>query len=187
MQDLEVDINVLIGKRLKNIRINHGLSLDEVSKVTGVSKSMIGQIERGESAPTVTTLWKICNGLNITLSTLLEEDIQDITIRRKDEIVPLKGEKGEFNFYLYFSFSPTNDKFDLHYIEVMPRKYRVTEPVKLASWEILFVVKGSISLYENGKELILNKGDAMKIKSTIQYDYENKSDEIVELMSIQIY
>ncbi len=42
-----------IGERLKSIRVNRNLSLDETSKLTGVSKPMLGQIERGQSVPTV--------------------------------------------------------------------------------------------------------------------------------------
>ena len=187
MPNIEFDINKSIGKKIKAIRTSYGLSLDEVSNMTGVSKSMIGQIERGDSTPTVTTLWKICNGLNITLSALFEDDALDIIIKKKDNIKPLKGEQDEFDFYIYFPFSPANNKVDFTYIEMHPHKYRETEPVKLASWEILYVIKGSITIYENGREFTLNKGDAMKIRSSIRFDYENKSDETAELISIQIY
>ena len=63
----------IVGKRLKSIRLEKQLSLDEVSKLTDVSKPMLGQIERGQSSPTITTLWKIAVGLKIPLSSLLEE------------------------------------------------------------------------------------------------------------------
>ena len=52
-----------IGERLREIRVNANLSLDETAKLTGVSKPMLGQIERGQSVPTITTLWKIATGL----------------------------------------------------------------------------------------------------------------------------
>ena len=48
-----------IGEKLKAIRKEMNLSLDTAAKLTGVSKAMLGQIERGESTPTVLTLWKI--------------------------------------------------------------------------------------------------------------------------------
>ena len=53
-----------IGKHLKNIRQNRELSLDEAAEMTGVSKPMLGQVERGQSSPTITTLWKIATGLS---------------------------------------------------------------------------------------------------------------------------
>ena len=62
-----------IGERLKEIRANHNLTLDDTAKVTGVSKPMLGQIERGQSIPTITILWKIATGLKVPLSSFLEE------------------------------------------------------------------------------------------------------------------
>lgn len=64
--------NVLqIGGRLKEIRKTRGLTLDDVSEMTDVSKPMLGQIERGQSSPTINTLWKISTGLKIPLSFFL--------------------------------------------------------------------------------------------------------------------
>ena len=62
-----------IGKKLKSIRTVRALSLDDAAALTGVSKPMLGQIERGQSVPTVTTLWKIATGLKVPLSSFLEE------------------------------------------------------------------------------------------------------------------
>ena len=57
------NINLVISMNLKHIREERKLSLDKVAKMTGVSKSMLGQIERGDSNPTIATVWKIANGL----------------------------------------------------------------------------------------------------------------------------
>ena len=48
-------LNQTIGKKLKQIRTIRGMSLEEAADLTGVSKPMLGQIERGQSVPTVTT------------------------------------------------------------------------------------------------------------------------------------
>ena len=61
-------MNLKIGEKLKSLRTTRTLSLDDVSALTGVSKPMLGQIERGQSIPTVTTLWKIATGLKTPLS-----------------------------------------------------------------------------------------------------------------------
>ncbi|MEN6483123.1 MAG: helix-turn-helix transcriptional regulator, partial [Anaerolineaceae bacterium] len=65
------DATLLIAKNLKRIREERKLSLDRLSDLTGVSKSMLGQIERGESSPTISMVWKITNGLKISFTTLL--------------------------------------------------------------------------------------------------------------------
>lgn len=53
------EIHLIIAKNLKAFRENKKLSLEKVAELTGVSKTMIGQIEKGESSPTITTVWKI--------------------------------------------------------------------------------------------------------------------------------
>lgn len=65
------------AKLLKSIRSDLGWSLDQTATRTGVSKAMLGQIERGESTPTVATLWKIATGLGVPMTALLEADRGD--------------------------------------------------------------------------------------------------------------
>ena len=105
----------IVGKRLKSIRLEKQLSLDEVSKLTDVSKPMLGQIERGQSSPTITTLWKIAVGLKIPLSSLLEEKEKECTvvdIRSKEAIVEANG---KMIAYPIFSFDP-NRNIEIYYI-----------------------------------------------------------------------
>lgn len=61
-------VSLKIGERLKEIRKVRCLTLDDAANLTGVSKPMLGQIERGQSSPTINTLWKISTGLKIPLS-----------------------------------------------------------------------------------------------------------------------
>ena len=56
------EMNQHLAQRLKGLRSELGWSLDVAARETGVSKAMLGQIERGESSPTVATLWKIATG-----------------------------------------------------------------------------------------------------------------------------
>lgn len=58
--------------RLKEARRVQGLSLDAVAKLSGVSRSMVSQIERGESSPTIATLWNLTRALQIDFAGLLD-------------------------------------------------------------------------------------------------------------------
>ncbi len=66
-------LNYVIAENLKRLREERKLSLDNVSRLSGVSKSMLGQIERGEVNPTVSTVWKISNGLKNILYPVNEQ------------------------------------------------------------------------------------------------------------------
>ena len=62
------DILERLSSRLKQTRTSKGLSLDALAKLSGVSRSMLSQIERGESSPTVATLWNLSQALQVDLS-----------------------------------------------------------------------------------------------------------------------
>mgnify|MGYP001481338993 FL=1 len=53
------NIGHIVAENLKRLREERKLSLDAVAKSSGVSKSMLGQIERGVTNPTISTLWKM--------------------------------------------------------------------------------------------------------------------------------
>ncbi|KGE77737.1 XRE family transcriptional regulator [Halomonas sp. ND22Bw] len=68
------EISQHIAERLRTLRRAEAWSLDRTARETGVSKAMLGQIERGESSPTVATLWKIASGFRVPFSGLFEPE-----------------------------------------------------------------------------------------------------------------
>lgn len=60
-----------VGATLQAMRQGQGLSLDELSRRAGVSKSMLSQIERNQANPTVAVVWRLANALRVELSELL--------------------------------------------------------------------------------------------------------------------
>lgn len=73
MHDTSADqILSRLPARLKEARQRQGLSLDAVARLSGVSRSMVSQIERGESSPTVATLWNLTRALQVDFAGLLD-------------------------------------------------------------------------------------------------------------------
>jgi transcriptional regulator with XRE-family HTH domain len=67
------DIHDRLAASLRAARKARGLSLDATAKLSGVSRSMVSQIERGESSPTVATLWALTQALQLDFAGLLED------------------------------------------------------------------------------------------------------------------
>lgn len=61
---------MIVAKNIRRLREESKLSMDELSKLSGVSKSMLAQIERGEENPTISTLWKLSNGMKVSFDAL---------------------------------------------------------------------------------------------------------------------
>ncbi len=51
------DLAPVVGANLRRLRVKRALSLEKLSKLSGVSRAMLGQIELGQSAPTINVLW----------------------------------------------------------------------------------------------------------------------------------
>jgi transcriptional regulator with XRE-family HTH domain len=66
------DLNQFIAQRVRELRAARGLSLDELAGKSGVSRSMISLIERGESSPSAVVLDKLAGGLGVTLPSLFD-------------------------------------------------------------------------------------------------------------------
>lgn len=66
------DITGRLAEGLRSARKARGLSLDAVAGLSGVSRSMVSQIERGESSPTVATLWNLTRALGVDFAGLIE-------------------------------------------------------------------------------------------------------------------
>src|SRR5579863_701606 len=67
------DLYKHVSSTLKALRQARGWSLDKAAEETGVSKAMLGQIEREESSPTIATLWKIASGFHTSFSSFIED------------------------------------------------------------------------------------------------------------------
>src|SRR5690242_21829846 len=65
------DLTPVVGENLHRLRTQRGLSLEKLAQQSGVSRAMLGQIELGQSAPTINVLWKVAHGLGVNFSALI--------------------------------------------------------------------------------------------------------------------
>jgi len=82
-------VNERIASRVRQLRTTRGMSLEALAERSGVSRSMISLIERGEASPTAVVLEKLAGGLNITLAGLFEPAAKPVepVARRADQPV----------------------------------------------------------------------------------------------------
>ena len=85
-----------VAVNLKRIRKSKSMSLDQVSEQTGVSKSMLAQIERGTANPSLGVLGKITSGLRIEFQELIQPPRVDCCLVTPAELVPTKEVAGQY-------------------------------------------------------------------------------------------
>lgn len=181
-----MDVNEVIARNVKALRQKKKLSLDNVAKLTGVSKSMLGQIERREANPTISVLWKIANGLKVSFTSLVETTEQDVTVVRAHDAVPLPEDDGKFNARPIFHFDE-NRRFETYHV-TMDAGSRLEALAHLpGTEETLTVFSGKVQITVSGKEFNLDKGDSIRYKADVPHCYTNDEKEQAELSLIIYY
>ena len=67
-----MEINAVVSENARRLREEKRLTLDEAARLTGVSRSMLAQIEKGDVNPTISMVWKIANGYKVSFTSLVE-------------------------------------------------------------------------------------------------------------------
>lgn len=178
-------LNLLIAGNLKQIRDRKKLSLDKVASLTGVSKSMIGQIERGESNPTVTTVWKIANGLKVTFSSLINEPQTDNKIVRREDIEAMLEDEGNLILYPMFPYSEMQP-FETFVADLKKGAYYHGNVHGEGSFEVLIVTVGQVTIRLNEEDIVIKEGDGIRFRAHKEHTYRNTYDGMSR-MNITIY
>lgn len=175
-----------IGQRLKSIRQGRNMTLDDAAVLTGVSKPMLGQIERGMSSPTVNTLWKIATGLKIPFSSFLQEDHTEYKIVdwNRQDMIP--EENGAMRAYTLFAFDPTRS-CEVFYIEFDSGCRHHSEKHNDGVEEYIFVIHGNLDLLLNETKISLNEKQAIRFDANIPHAYLNPYKNICSIYNTIFY
>ena len=166
------NLSHVISENLKKVREEKRLSLDTVAKLSGVSKSMLGQIERCEVNPTVSTMWKIANGLKISFSQLINYAETTVELIDINSLEPLLEDEGRVKIYPTFPFDSTR-RFEIYSVEFQENGYLSTEPHLQGTQEYLTVFHGEVTVTLGQKSFIVDEGKAIRFKADEQHGYKN--------------
>lgn len=169
----ETDLTPLVGSNVRRLRVKRGLSLERLSKASGVSRGMLGQIELGQSTPTINVLWKIALALGVPFSTLLARDVAPAT-----EVLPaanarrLTSSDGSFSSRALFPF--THGRVTEFYeLRLAPGGVERAEPHPPGTTENLVVSQGVIDIKVDGVHRRLEENDAIFFQADVPHEYAN--------------
>ena len=168
MEDAASDVGRRIAKRVRELRVAHGLSLDALAGRSGVSRSMISLIERGESSPTAVVLEKLAGVFGVTLASLFAPPSATIhtsgspVTRRDDQPLWRDPASG----YVRRSVSPPGAPLQIVEVHFPPggrvafengaRDVRVNQQV--------WVLEGAIDVTLGGDRHRLREGDCLAMQ-----------------------
>lgn len=180
-------INENLGRRVKKLRTDRGWSLEELAAASGVSRSMLSEIEREHANPTLSVTYRIAHAFGLGLADLIEtaqaaSSIQ--TIRAADRAQIFRADK----HCQIRTLSPLNLEKDVEFYEVTLRPGGAlrSQPHYEGTREFLTVEEGRVRLESGADADELGKGDSGTYRADVPHAIVNagNADAIVFLVVI---
>lgn len=181
-----MDITNTIAANTKRIREQKKLTLDAAAAVTGVSRSMLAQIEKGEVNPTISVLWKIANGYKVSFTALVEDQGEAVSVIRLADTQVLQEDGGRYLNYPIFAFDEQR-LFETYRIIIESGGSLSAQPHLKGAVEYITVFSGGVEITAAGERVELTKGDSIRFCADVPHGYRNGGAETAELSMLIYY
>ncbi len=181
-------INRHLGRRVKQLRSDRGWSLEALASASGVSRSMLSQIEREQANPTLAVTLRIAQAFAMTLGELLQAPnaASSVTIiRAADRAFHYRSDKN----CRIRTLSPLNLEKDVEFYEVQlqPGGALRSAPHFEGTREFLTVQKGQVRVESASDSEILNPGDSANYRADVPHAIVNTGKGEAVLFLVDIY
>lgn len=162
-----------VGESLRRLRNERGLSLEKLAQLAGVSRAMLGQIELGQSTPTIRTLFKISRALNVPFSALLsDKESPGTLVLRAAQTRRLTNEKGTFVSRALFPLGGPR-RVEFYELKLAAGAEEQAVPHTPGTTEMIAVNRGQLEIGIRGEFHKLNEGDVISFEADAPHVYRN--------------
>jgi transcriptional regulator with XRE-family HTH domain len=185
--ELTDELTLAVGPNLRRLRTTRGLSLERLARASGVSRAMLGQIELGQSTPTIGVLWKIARSLNVPFSALISAQTGDQTrVLESTRAKVLKSADGSFTSRALFPFDQPRT-VEFYELCLAPLSVEKAEGHPPGTTENLVVTSGTLEMTVAGKHYLLGTGDAIQFTADTNHEYRNPGDTEAVMYLVMTY
>ncbi len=185
--DAAPDLAPTVGANLRRLRQKRELSLEKLAKASGVSRAMLGQVELGQSAPTINVLWKIARALDVPFSSLISTNPTTGTkVMRAAQAKKLMSHDGQFGSRALFPFDAAR-KVEFYELRLAARAVENADAHAPGTTENLVVSAGEVLIETGGERHVLKAGDAIYFEAGTPHAYRNLSDREAVLYLVMTY
>lgn len=159
----------LLPTRLKEARRAQGLSLDAVAKLSGVSRSMVSQIERGESSPTIATLWNLTRALQVDFAGLLDDaPATSIEVLRNADVPSIENH-GTGCAIRILSAPEDAGRHEVYELWFSAGGVLDSQAHRRGAREHLTVIEGKLTVTSGGTREVVMKGDTARYAADVPH------------------
>ena len=170
------DLVPILAANLRRLRVKRGLSLERLSKLSGVSRAMLSQVELAYSAPTINVIWRIASALGVPFGALLSSnELQSTRVLRKVQAKTLTSHDGAFASRALFPANvPRRNEF--YELRLQPGGVEHAGAHAPGTTENLIVTHGRLAIVVAQERTELDTGDAILFNADVPHIYENLED-----------
>ncbi|MBA3440171.1 MAG: helix-turn-helix transcriptional regulator [Pyrinomonadaceae bacterium] len=183
------DLKRRVGVNLEKLRKKRGLSLERLATLSGVSRAMLGQIEAGESTPTIALLWKVARGLDVRFADLLGDDslAGDVQLLPVNRSKVLRSSDGAFESRALFPFD-SRRRAEFYELRLRSHHTEQAEPHAEGTYENLVVHSGRMRLTVGDSAPVeLRVGDAVYFRADVPHSYQNPGSRDAVMYLVMTY
>ena len=181
------DLAPVVGKNLKRLRTERGLSLEKLAQSSGVSRAMLGQVELGQSAPTINVLWKMARALDVPFSALITSSASSgAKVLRSEAAKRLMSSDGSFQSRALFPFDEPR-RVEFYELKLAPKGSEKAEAHAAGTTENLVVARGAVEIVVGGDTHELEAGDAILFEADQPHVYRNAGTSEAVLYLVMTY
>jgi transcriptional regulator with XRE-family HTH domain len=181
------DLAPIVGANLRRLRVKRGLSLEKLSRLSGVSRAMLGQIELGQSAPTINVLWKISTALGVPFSGLIgQRQAGGVVVLRGESAKSLTSHDGTFSSRALFPFDEPR-RVEFYELTLNARAEEKADAHAPGTVENLIVARGACEIEVEGGRHLLAQGDAIVFEADAPHVYRNPGDAPAVMYLVMTY
>jgi transcriptional regulator with XRE-family HTH domain len=179
----------VVGNNLRRLRTERGWSLESFAKRSSVSRAMLGQIELGQSTPTINVLWKVAQALGLPFSALLSNPSStpsSTRVMRSDQGKRLRSEDGGFTSRALFPHDvPGGSEF--YELTLVVGGIERAEAHAPGTRENLVVAQGAMVLEVGEESHSLGCGDAIAFAADKAHVYRQQGPVPAQLFLVMTY
>jgi len=175
--DEEGSIALTIGHVLHDLRKQRNLSLNDLARLSGVSRSMLSQIEIGRSVPSVIVLCKIARTFDVPMAAFLGPEVIAGPIRLSAEETPLRVSPDGKCAWRSLIQNKLDRKTEFYEVTLLGGAIEKVAAHPLGSKTTVAVNEGSMVVALAGLRHPLNEGDVFEFQSNIAHAYINPGND----------
>lgn len=182
-----MELTRAVGENIKRIRKTKKLSMERLALESGVSRSMLGQIERGEANPSVAIVGKLAAALKVPAEVLLEnDDFETLLMARELDNKPQRMDAGKVVLRRSFPYDDTTRQ-ESFFLDLYISARYAPEPSVPGCVCHATVISGTVNLMAEEQTFQLQERDALRFAADRPYELGNMTNSTARLLLVYQY